>query len=461
MNDPRMLRLLTVLSLLCAAPLTTAVAQEPEILSANDVKSLNKKAADWFSAWFDYTYVADSSKARRSAGAKLSKAKEAFDKDLQSKSRKADPLSSVADVRAVFSNVIGYERQSSSGILKNVDGSEDLPGYALMLPKRYAPDAPYRTVLVLPGFDAGKGRWTDAKSHYDATWGASSLTEELIVFLPGLDAAMELDLTPDFAKPGADQDENNRLRAVLGAAGQVQRSYHVDREALVVDAGDGASAFALRLATYFPNRFAGLVLRHPVDVTKDLRFGSLNGVPVLLLASDATRDACTALAKRLNELNEGSCTVLDGKGAYPFQESQAEVDAWVKSVRRNLTPPKIVIEPNHDAFNDAYWVRLGVTESLLGLPEDQKPRLVAEADKETNRIKVEARGISDFLLLLNDDLVDLDKEFTVEVNGVLFKEKRDRDLSFLVAQMQEQYDTTWVFTTSFATTVPKAPTTGK
>jgi hypothetical protein len=102
-----------------------------------------------------------------------------------------------------------------------------------------------------------------------------------------------------------------------------------------------------------------------------------------------------------------------------------------------------------------------VTEPLAGVPEDQKPRVVVESDKESNRIKVDARGVSDFMLLLNDDIVDLGKDFTVEVNGVLFKEKRDRNLQFLADQMQEQFDPTWTFTTSFSTTVPKPPAGGK
>lgn len=463
MNDHRTLRLLAVLTVAVAAfPIADrAVAQEPEFLSSGDVKSLNRKAAEWFEAWRKYEYEADSPKARRAAGRSLTKAKESFQKDWESKSRKGDPLSSVADVRAVFANVFPYERQTSSGVLKNVEGAENLPGYAIMLPRRYDPDVAYRTILVLPGFDAAKARWTGSKDHYDATWGQSALGDDTLVMIPALKPEMELDLTPDFSKPGAEQDEMARMRAVLGAAGQVQREYNVDRERFVLDAGDGSSAFALRLATYFPNRFAGLVLRHPVDVSQELRMGSLTGIPVLLLASDATRDACTALAKKLNAMAEGSCTVLDAKGAYPFAESQPEVDAWCAERRRRLTPTRVVLEPNHDAFNDAYWVRLGVTESLVGTPEDQKPRVVIEADKATNFIKVEARGVSDFMLLLNDDLVDLSKEFTVDVNGVLFKEKRDRSLAFLVEQMQEQFDPTWVFTTSFATTVPKPPASGK
>lgn len=450
--------LLAALAAAVALPTDPTHAQEPEpqILSSSDCKSLNRKAKDWFEAYLKYEYEADSPRERRSANRSLTKAKEQFLKDWESKSRKGDPLSSVPDVRAVFENVFPYDRESASGVLKQFKASPEVPGYWLMVPKRYDEDQAYRTVLLIPGYDEQKGEWVQAKDHQDATWGASSLGEETIVMLPSLDSAMDLDPKPDFSKPGEDENEYKRIGSILSAAGQVQRDLNVDRERLFVDAGDGACAFAVRLASYFPNRFAGLVLREPVDVTQELRLGSLTGLPILLISSDDTKDACSALAGKLNELQADSCTVIEGKGKYPFKESQGDVDAWIKDIRRRLTPTRVVIEPNHDAFNDAYWVLLGVTEPLAGLPDEQKPRIVVEADKANNRIKVEARGVVDFMLLLNDDIVDLGKEFTVDVNGTLFKEKRDRSLTFLVEKMQEQFDPTWTFTTSFATTVPKS-----
>jgi pimeloyl-ACP methyl ester carboxylesterase len=453
MHEPSLLRSLLVAALSFGALASPTAAQEPQILSSGDVKSLNRKAADWFEAWMKYEFEADTPKARRSANSKLQKARESFLKDWDAKSRKADPMASSADIRAVFAGAFPYERQSASGVLKTVSASDGQPGYSVMLPKRYDSAQPYRTILCLPGFDQGKGRWVEPKDHYAATWSTSTLGEDTIVMLPELDAGLELDSQPDFSKPTAEAEEVARLSAVLGAAGVVQREFHVDRQRLILDAGDGSSAFALRLASYFPNRFAGLILRRPTDVTKELRMGSLYGVPILLLSSAETKDACDALSKALNAGGVEGCKVIEAKGAYPFSDSQADVDAWVAEVRRNLTPAKIVLEPNHDAFNDAYWVRLGKTESLIGKPADEMPRFVIEADKEANRIKVEARGVGDFSLLLNDDLIDLSKEFTVEVNGVLFKEKRDRNFNFMVDQMLENFDPSWVFSASFATVV--------
>lgn len=447
--------------LVCAItlPITDAGAQEqahePKILSKSDCESLNRRAKEWFEAWMRYEVEAESDRDRGRAGRALDKAKEAFMKDWESKSRKGDPLASVADLKAIFHSAFPYPRQQSSGILKQFKAEGRGAPYWLLVPRRYDQDTPYRTLLVVPGYDEQKGAWGDPQDYHEATWQPSSLAEDTLVMVPELDPSLDLDVVPDFTKPGQSEQEVARLAAILGAAGQMQREFNVDRERLFLDSGQGASGFALRMASYFPHRFAGLILRWPVDVTKDLRLGTVTGLPVLLISSEQTKAACDALAKALNEQQADSCTVIEGKGAYPFTESQAEIDAWVKDLRRDLTPNKVVVEPNHDSFNEAYWVRLGRTEPLEGLADDKKPRFVATVDKEANRITIESRGVEDFLLLLNDDLLDLDKEFTVDVNGELFKEKRERSLRFVTDQMLDLFDPTWVFVSEFATAIGK------
>ena len=442
--------------LLAPAAAAQAASDEPKILSASDCKSLNKKVRDWFEAWVSFRHEATSPKAKRSANSKMESARESFQKEWDAKSRKADPLASVADLRAVFEGAFPYGRESSSGVLKQVKGSSSDPVYWMMVPRKYDEKTPYPTALVMSGYDAARGEWTAPKAHYDATWGGGGLVDSSLVLLPELDAGMDFDPVPDFSKDGAEDAETARLMTVLASAGLFQQQFNVDRERLILDTGRGASGFALRLATYFPHRFAGLVLRHPVDVTTELRLASIATVPVLLISSPETKDACDALVKAFAELGQNHCKVIEGKGAYPFSESQPEIEAWFAECRRPLTPLELTIEPNHEAFNDSFWVSLGKTEPVAGVPFEQRPRLAIKVDREANRIKVDSRGVSDFLMMLNDDIVDLDQEFTIEVNGTLYKEKRARRMSFLVDTMQERFDPTWIFTTSFATTVPVA-----
>ncbi len=83
-------------------------------------------------------------------------------------------------------------------------------------------------------------------------------------------------------------------------------------------------------------------------------------------------------------------------------------------------------------------------------------RLLVEADRSANRIKVETRGVEQFQLLLNDSIVDLSREFTVDVNGKLFTEKRVRSFSFMTEQLMTAFDPTWIFTAEYSVQVPKA-----
>jgi hypothetical protein len=183
----------------------------------------------------------------------------------------------------------------------------------------------------------------------------------------------------------------------------------------------------------------------------------LRGIPILLVANGETKAAAEALQKELNEDgSDGSCAILEGKGDYPFVQSQAEIAAWLTDVRRNLSRTKVVLELNSDRFKQAFWVQVGTAEPLDSVPKDERPRIVAVADRAANRITVTARNISDFRLLLNDELLDLSKPFTVVVNGEAVKEQRQRSMDFMIQNMQGRFDPTYVFTSYFDGSVPKS-----
>ena len=109
----------------------------------------------------------------------------------------------------------------------------------------------------------------------------------------------------------------------------------------------------------------------------------------------------------------------------------------------------------HDRFQKAYWVNIHVAESLLTAGPDAKPRLEVKADREANRVTVDAIGIERFELLLNDDLVDLDKEFTVVVNGKAKVEKRTRSFMDLKDRVVRRNDWDYLFPVKYVTTVAK------
>ena len=77
------------------------------------------------------------------------------------------------------------------------------------------------------------------------------------------------------------------------------------------------------------------------------------------------------------------------------------------------------------------------------------------ADRDANRITITARNVTQLSLFLNDALVDLDKEFTVVINGKAVTETRTRNFFDMTEWLYRRFDSSYIFTTSYTTTVPK------
>ncbi|MEM7199312.1 MAG: hypothetical protein AAF628_03540 [Planctomycetota bacterium] len=443
--------LATVLLLSLLAPQDPPAAGDlglSSVLTEKDQASLNKAARAWFEAWDDYEKEEDG-RRRMGLNKKLVRAKEKFLKDWENKSKKDDPLKHPGDLLAIFANVFPYGRESGTGALKSykADAGSD---YLAAVPRAYKADAQVPWVLVLPDRDESDEGWVEGKVHFENTWKDTPAAQTTLFVVPKLDDGIALDDVPDLSTETGDSLENQRIGAVLFPAGEAQRRFRTDRDRFILDCGRGSSAFGLRLATYFPSRFAGLILRDP-KVAEDLPLDSLAGVPFALLANGDTKDAADQIAGQLNQLAEGSATVLDAESA----ELAATLSEWTAGVRRNLFRDKLVFVPTNDRFGKSYWLELGPRESIFA-PPDVRPKVVVEADRAANRISITAQGVTDIVLYLSDAFVDLDKEFTLVVNGEAVTEKRDRSLFQMAELISTLFDSSWVFPATYATTVPKA-----
>ncbi len=448
---------LASLALTCLPAVTIPQDDPKPILSASEIKSLNKKAKKWYDTWFEWD-AAEGSKRPQKGKARV-KAQDDFRKDWDSKSeKKGDLLASVPDMEGIFSDVFPYDRVSGlSGVLKQVKAKTG-PTYHHVVPRSYKPDSAIRTVLVLPSFDDNKSAWSDPATSFEGRWKGSTMLADTALVFPLIDDGMDLDSAPELDEEG-DLLERSRVGAVLAPAGAFQKQFNMDRNAFYLDAGKGSSAFGLRMAINFPNRFAGIILRSPVD-NDDLRLGSLTGLPILMVAGGDSKQDCDALAKRLNDVEGSNCTVIEGEGEFPYLASNAKIVEWMtstdNSTRRELFRNRVVIQPIMDRFRKAYWVEMGTAEPLSSLAPEDRPFIEAVADRKTNRITVTTKAISDFTLLLNDELIDLSKEFTVVINGTAYTEQRDRSFRKMTDMMFTKFDTTWLFPVIYAAPVPKS-----
>lgn len=383
------------------------------------------------------------------------KSKDAFDAEWKKCEKKGNLVASMADLRAMFEGCF-LVKPAPSGTVANLkklvtkDGLE----YSMYLPKPYKADKPWRAVIVVPGTaTAGGTGWAKPADYFTAVWDKAAAQADTIFHVPHVAENVELDPIPDYSREGADAEEDKRIRAIF-TLNDVMLSANVDRARVFLDCGRGSCGFGLRFATLFPERFAGIVLREPTAVD-DLRLGSLHGMPILLLRSAANAAVVDALKTRLEGVSKDTITVVEATDDYPYKGATPQIEQWLGKQRRNMIPMEVVVEPNHDRFNRAYWVDIDTADSLLTTLADKKPRLEVKADRAANRITVKAVGVERFTLSLNDDIVDLDKEFTIVVNEKAFTEKKTRSFRELREGVQQRFDWDCLFSAKVTTTVPK------
>ncbi len=446
---------------------TTAPAAggRPPLLTPAEQASLRDKIVKYLDADEAYA-LAEGIKDREKTGKKREGEKEKLQKEWDLRSKKGDLLSSMADLRAIYDNCFVVPAPKfTPGTLRKEKPKDSGLESALWLPKTYKVDKPMRAILALPGTATAEANsaWVEGDRYFEALFEKSPLLADTIIhvsYLPNSPSPIEMDPVPDFSREGQDVQENRRIEVVFRTFGASLNAVNVNRARIFLDCARGNCAFGLRFASMFPDRFAGIVLRHPTEVD-GIRFGSLSGMPVLILKTAATAAATDALKAKLEAVTPNSVTVLDTTDEYPHKAAAADISTWMDKQRRSMVPAHVVIEPNHDRFKKAYWVAMGPMNPLHTASEADKGRVEVDADRANNRIVVKARGVESFTLFLNDDLVDLDKEFTVVVNDKAITEKRTRDLRGLEKRMVERRDCDFLFPVQFDCAVPKAaPATG-
>ncbi len=450
------LAMLTVLAPQGTPPPTgaqDATANQPGLLSPAERSTLRSLLASYLLE--DAEYSMASGKDRDKASRSREKAKIKFEDAWKKAEAKGNVLGSMPDLRAVFENCFLVKQPSISlGQLRIEKTKGSGVDYGFFLPKGYKAATTYRTIWSVPGTAADGATWPKPADWFVATWDKSASTADTIFHVPMPPAGLELDPVPDFSRPAGEADEQRRIAFMWESFAEVLLNHNVDRARVYLDAGRNACGFALRFMTMFPDRFAAAVLRAPSEVD-DIRLGSLHGLPILLLRTPATATVVDALKARLDEVSPNTAAVLDATDEYPHKAMTPQIEQWLQGKRRDMVPDKVVIEPNHDKYNRAYWVDIDVADQLLTAAADEKPRLEVQADRAANRITVKATGVERFILYLNDDLVDLDKEFTVVVNDKAFAEKKTRSFDEMRERMITRNDWDVLFPVMFSTVVPK------
>ncbi len=270
-------------------------------------------------------------------------------------------------------------------------------------PKSYGPKGLFPMVLVI--LDKGE----DPKRVLPAMYG-DLLKEWLVVAI-----------VADPKEAGIDVVKEPWLAAVgLRYAGEILR---VDRDRVVLDSAGGSSNLALSRGAEWAVQFAGVILRGPsasTSLVSNLSLGS-----VLFLSPDTATEGQKRVAEAVRAAVPGAAFAALGKGeGEAVQKFLAAVPPRRITSAENLTYSWKTRPQDGEPWGFWLWVFRAAD------PKREGPvtvTLTREAAGTT--IDLRSDNLAEAILLLNDDLVDLDKDLSVRVNGKeVWKGKADRQV---------------------------------
>ncbi len=201
-----------------------------------------------------------------------------------------------------------------------------------------------------------------------------------------------------------------------------------DRSRIVLDGWGVAGEEAMRVATKAPGIFAGVVNRGGPLGDEFLLVDNLDYSPIAYLAGTgavASKDDAEKLTDHTTGIED------EGELYAPSDDALAGLAAWIGEQKRPLAPKEISYKVNDLRFQSANWVKaLKINRRPTAKPDDKEfPRV--EAKISGNTIDVTTVNVEDLYLYLSDDLVNLDEEVTINVNGdEKVKKVFDREVDF-------------------------------
>ncbi|MCB9890031.1 MAG: hypothetical protein H6833_00095 [Planctomycetes bacterium] len=466
-----------VLGGLLVAPQAVVRAQAADIPSPILPKARLDALKKALSKWYDLdleanTLIRDANEAnerkremmRKQASkvrAKARDAKEAFYKAFEKEGEKAgDLLRSVPDLLEIFSDCFPYEKQSNGGrarddsLTKNkADG-----GYAFRFPTKYDPKASYPLIYVLPP-KTSKG-WETRKEYLDELWPktSSEALESAIFWMPQFEEGAPLG---NQVGPTEVSDTDRAAKSFfLRNLGASFLRFHVDTDRVLLQATGDSVPFALRMASQYADRFAGLILTDPKTSEFDgsTILSNLDGLSICLVSGGESKAHGDAIAKALEDAGIKNVKRIEAEGTAGFAAKADEIYTWVKDVQRNLFRLTFSHTPPTDRAWQSYWLQIVTAEYLADVKIAERPMVKVHVDREKNRIDIDGRNVSKVALFLNDLLVDLDKEITLVLNGQIKTIKVQRSLRLLADSREglvvKRGDPRYIFVASEAHALP-------
>ena len=202
--------------------------------------------------------------------------------------------------------------------------------------------------------------------------------------------------------------------------------------------GDGVYQLAPRMADQLAA--AAMMAGHPNNANP---LGLRNiGFTLHMGGKDAAYKRNKIAAKwktRLKELQDADPdgyrhkVVIHEKHGHWMNRDDAVAVPWMAKLTRNPIPTKVVWAQSGVTRNRYYW--LAVDE------ENEKGGSLIVASRSKNRIAIErSDGVDSLTILINDEMLDMDQQFTLSFNGVDTAVKVDRTIATLTQTLIDRSD---------------------
>jgi predicted peptidase len=221
--------------------------------------------------------------------------------------------------------------------------------------------------------------------------------------------------------------------------------------------GDGVFRLAPRLADRWAA--AAMMAGHPGDVRAD----NLRNLPFTLhmgekdSAYDRNKHAVEwkkLLADLREQDKEGYVheVVIQPGMSHWMQRKDAVAVPWMAKFTRNTAPKKVVwVQPKQQQF---YWLAAAVVDANTK-EETAAARVVAGIDEQ--EIQISNNCVRQVTVRLRDDLVDLDQQFKVMMNGkVVFEGKAERTIKMISKTLNERHDAGLMYDAEMVIKEPEA-----
>lgn len=294
----------------------------------------------------------------------------------------------------------------------------------------YVPKKPPKGALplLLVACDGGES----PSAHLNTFWSEPVVREAAI--LVALDMGKDEQSWGVFGSPAA-PGGGLRLMTVLS---QIQREFPVDyNRRFLVGSGKGFSAVEAT-ATSYPHYFAGAIGLGDVTVVDAGSLENFRNLPTLLLKGG---EGAKAIEAKVGELGFANCTA-EAEG------SAAQAWDWMSKNPRNAYPNHITFVPKRDNTQATHWV------TLSGFQATENPRIEAKVDRASNTMTMDVQRISDIVIYLNDELLDLEKPVRFVINGTVHERVLERSAPDMIKNQYNTGDWGRVFSANLPQDVP-------